>query len=247
MKDETEVYRPAADLMALKATIDANEYLVKHSEDVLKLAEPVVSMTLTDGMGQAQSSRLGGQPFVPREFEWPQHPVGIYKFLGQINFSEIENRPEALPATGLLVLFFAYDDEGEVFWQDEGYVIANYFENYDDFDLAGKPGPSQKIEFNAGFALPQQQELLPDSLLGDGARDNLVNCLDHPVNYLLNYPSFNSLCYDPTPDKNWMSLLNLTSVTALNWCWHDGDRLMIFIEKDRLKNQDFSQLRADAG
>ena len=124
MKDETEVYRPAADLMALKATIDANEYLVKHSEDVLKLAEPVVSMTLTDGMGQAQSSRLGGQPFVPREFEWPQHPVGIYKFLGQINFSEIENRPEALPATGLLVLFFAYDDEGEVFWQDEGDTCA---------------------------------------------------------------------------------------------------------------------------
>lgn len=247
MKDKVKAYRPATDIDALKAKIDANEYLVPYSETIMKLAKPVVSMTLVDGMGTAQSSRLGGQAFVPKGFEWPQHSVGVYKFLGQINFSEIENRPESLPATGLLVLFFAYDDEGEVFWQDDGYVIAKFYEKFDDFELAGELGPVQKIKLNSGIALPQQKELFPDGLLDDGALDNLLYCFEHPTNYLLNYPSYCTLAYDPTPDGNWMSLLNLTSVTTLNWCWHDGDRLMVFIEKDRLENRDFSQLKTDAG
>ena len=44
-----------------------------------------------------------------------------------------------------------------------------------------------------------------------------------------------------------MSLITLMSNSELDWCWHDGDKLMVFIEKDKLLNKDFSCLKSDAG
>ncbi|NHZ95561.1 DUF1963 domain-containing protein [Massilia sp. CCM 8734] len=55
------------------------------------------------------------------------------------------------------------------------------------------------------------------------------------------------LAYDPTPEKDWVSLLTLVSHEALQWCWQDGAKLMVFIHKDKLKEADFSELRCDAG
>jgi hypothetical protein len=42
-------------------------------------------------------------------------------------------------------------------------------------------------------------------------------------------------------------LLTAASHDDLGWCWHDGDMLMVFIQKARLLKRDFSALRADAG
>ena len=64
---------------------------------------------------------------------------------------------------------------------------------------------------------------------------------------LLGYPSVSSLGYDPTPGPKWLPLLTLTSHDHLEWCWHDGDYLFVFIERDRLAARDFSRLRSDAG
>ena len=69
---------------------------------------------------------------------------------------------------------------------------------------------------------------------------------DYREDYMLGYPSSCSLAYDPTPKGDWMSLLTLRSHDKFDWCWHD-DNLMIFIEKDKLKNADFSNLKTDAG
>ncbi|WP_081909417.1 DUF1963 domain-containing protein [Aureispira sp. CCB-QB1] len=44
-----------------------------------------------------------------------------------------------------------------------------------------------------------------------------------------------------------MSLLNLASIQELDWCWHDGDFLMLFIEKEKLAKGDFSNIQSDAG
>jgi uncharacterized protein YwqG len=66
---------------------------------------------------------------VPEGFQWPSHDLGEYRFLGQINFIEISSPPSMLPASGLLSLFYAYDEDGEIFWGDPGYVLAFYWEN----------------------------------------------------------------------------------------------------------------------
>jgi len=42
-------------------------------------------------------------------------------------------------------------------------------------------------------------------------------------------------------------LLTLRSLKQFDWCWHDGDRPMVFIERERLAECDFSRLKGDAG
>ncbi|MBW2960547.1 DUF1963 domain-containing protein [Mesonia sp. JHPTF-M18] len=34
---------------------------------------------------------------------------------------------------------------------------------------------------------------------------------------------------------------------SLEWNWHDGGYLMLFIEKDKLAKGDFSNIKTDAG
>jgi len=70
----------------------------------------------------------------------------------------------------------------------------------------------------------------------------------HPgQGYLLGYPLNTTLGYDPTPGPEWRSLLTLCSDDELEWCWHDGDWLVTFIEEQRLRAGDFSQVKSDAG
>jgi len=64
---------------------------------------------------------------------------------------------------------------------------------------------------------------------------------------MLGYPSHYSLMYDPTPGEDWVSLITLASYDEFEWCWHDADKLMVFIEKSKLEAKDFSNLKADAG
>ena len=67
------------------------------------------------------------------------------------------------------------------------------------------------------------------------------------MDYLLGYPSYYSLGYDPTPGPEWIALLTLNSWRALDWCWGDGNKLMVFIERARLAARDFSKLKTEAG
>lgn len=77
-----------------------------------------------------------------------------------------------------------------------------------------------------------------------------IVCLSQQVNadhYLFGYPSYCTLGYDPTPGPDWVSLLTVRSSADLEWCWHDGDRLMVFIQAEQLQRKDFRMLKCDAG
>ncbi|EIV6643522.1 DUF1963 domain-containing protein [Klebsiella aerogenes] len=57
----------------------------------------------------------------PEGTEWPVHPKAYYRFVGQLNLSEINVAGSELPGEGLLSLFYAEDEgRGEVFWRNEG-------------------------------------------------------------------------------------------------------------------------------
>ena len=51
-------------------------------------------------------SQVGGVPLVPSAFEWPKATVGEYRFLAQIDFSEISAAGGQIPNAGLLSLFY---------------------------------------------------------------------------------------------------------------------------------------------
>lgn len=111
--------------------VTTHPVLASHAEFLRGMLKPCVRIQVTDQLPRDAQSRFGGIPLLPPGFAWPQHEVGVYRFLAQIDFSEIANRPESLPEAGLLVLFYAEyapdsDGEEEIFWGDEGYVKAAF-------------------------------------------------------------------------------------------------------------------------
>lgn len=229
--------------------------LADHADYLRRIAKPRVDIALSKDAPTLSGSRFGGHPFVPRDFCWPRAALGVYRFLGQINFADIQHAPESLPTTGLLSLFYAEDEQGEVFWGDDGYVVGFYWPHVDDHAVqhapTGKAPKAKALTFEPGLDLPRHSELRDDWPFGEDALECLTTeaaeALAASEDYLLGYPSFCSLAYDPTPGDGWIALLTVQSHDRLDWCWHDGDKLMLFIEADKLAALDFSNLKTDAG
>lgn len=236
-------------LEEVEALVLADDVLRPHKAFILGLAKPCVGIDITDESPMPHQSCFGGGPYAPPGFEWPGHPLGRYEFLGQINFSEIDRPPASLPRSGLLSLFFAFDEEGEIFWQDEGYVIAYFWDDLENFATThsphARPCVPRRITLTGGIDLPRHRDLRNDWPFDPAALEDIRQKL--PEDYLLGYPSFRTLAYDPTPDGNWGSLITLDSHDRFGWCWHDADKLMVFIENAELARSNFGRLRSDAG
>lgn len=225
--------------------------LLQYRDFIHFMMKPCVDIMLMDETPSGHHSRFSGNPLVPTDFLWPEHAVGVYKFLGQINFGEIVNRPALLPEHGILSFFYASDEEEEIFWGDDYYVIAFYWPDTKDLvvmdDPHGQPVQSRKIKLSGGVDIPRHAVLRDDWPFDTDILYGLVENGGLPDSHMLGYPSFCSLGYDPTPNPKWTSLLTITSNEDLGWCWHDGDKLMVFVEYDKLLRRDFSCLKSDAG
>lgn len=241
--------RPSELEQFLSADAELSPYLTYFKS----VAKPSVDISIGRRWPGATQSRFGGSPAVGTEFVWPTHKVGEYRFLGQFNFGEIDGAPEMLPDSGLLSLFYAYDDAGEVFWGDDGFVIGYYWHSTKKLRLADAPNQMvpkpRKISFEPGVDIPRYDVLRSDWPLDDSATCALSELAhnDLPKDYLLGFPSFYTLGYDPTPGLEWVQLVTLDSREQFGWCWHDTCKLMVFIEKDRLARKDFSNLKCDVG
>ncbi|MDO4896277.1 MAG: DUF1963 domain-containing protein [Moraxella sp.] len=224
------------------------------------LTRPCIDMALTDSF-HVSGSYWGGKPYLPKDFELPKAPQGNeYRFIGQLNFADFADisMPVAMPKSGVLSLFYleyAPDwqmGDNEPFWQDDGFIRAFYFADTADFvvhDDKDTGTPAKGIIFKLGVDLPCNRyfdvNYPPD--MGN-FYDAFYDGFDDLPDHIFGYPTNNSLGYDPTPqDGEWLPLISLQSHNELNWCWHDGDHLMVFIEKSALVKGDFSNLKTDAG
>ena len=234
----------------LEQFINTDEALSPHKEYLNAITKPSVDILVSNDQAKAAESRFGGPPLVSEDFVWPTHEEGEYRFLGQINFSEIKQPADLLPESGLLSLFYAYDEDGDIFWGDDGYVVGYFYSDISALTLYNQTPThdnAKKIGFSNGIEIPRHEALRNDWPFNTEALYALPELEGFSENYMLGYPSFHTLAYDPTPDDDWVSLLTLTSYDEFGWCWHDGDKLMIFIEKEKLKNADFRNLKTDAG
>ncbi len=229
--------------------------LAQHGDFLRKVARPCFDIIRFNAEPAFGASRFGGAPDLPAGQGWPVHRLGPYRFLGQINFEQITDPGTGLPENGLLSIYFADDPDGESFWQDPGYIKAVYSPKGAPLLTQNPPNPmvpdrANAIAFKKTFDLPYDREQVEDwpfdSKL-DELYDKLRFSLHGSEDYLLGYPSHRTLGYDPTPSAEQISLLTLNSDDDLGWSWHDGDKLMIFIERNRLAERDFSSLSADAG
>jgi uncharacterized protein YwqG len=244
-------------LTALNKHIDELE-LNDYAQFLTSIARPSIELIWSDAPIAAGTSKFGGSPDVPPDFQWPQHRLGPYRFIGQVNLSLIPKYPTDLPDKGLLSFFYAHDDEGEMFWGDPGFVLAFYFESAQAVRPIVAPeavrfGPTSAIDFEVSADVPEWPWSDADVAnwpIDESRRDDYweLRCqLRSGFGHLLGYPFNTTLAYDPTPGPGWCSLLNLGSNPYMQWCWHDGDRLVTFIENRRLREADFSEIKADAG
>lgn len=238
-------------------TLIADEFpeLHPYATELRRISRACVDIEIGTSPISNASSRFGGLPFVPPDFEWPVHAAGEYRFLGQINFSEIQTPPSPLPSKGLLCLFYLHDENGNAFWQDDGFVIGMYWDDNECHQLVPSPKDPPAIAcaltLTPGFRLPERRELIELEDFDEEALEALTTGVPEIIHrtdqWMLGYPRYDSLCYDPTPGPGWIPLLTLPSLDAFDWCWHDGNMLMIFIETTRLATADFSGLKCDAG
>jgi len=231
----------------------------EHREFILSIACPSIEIITASNPITRGCSKFGGVPDVPSTFKWPEHSLGPYRFIGQINLSDIPVGGHGLPSNGLLSFFYADDENGESFWGDPDYVRAYWYDIRDELRPVEPPaavrrGATWTLAFQLGADVPP----LPwwdDSAVKDWPIDDRQSSAYwelrrrlHPSNrYLLGYPLNTTLAYDPTPGPEWRSLLTLSSDDELDWCWHDGDWLVAFIEDQQLHAGDFSRIKSDAG
>lgn len=173
--------------------------------------------------------------------------------------------------SGLLSLFVAEPTpDYEPFWQDDDYVKAIYTPPAQLPDLVTTKAPAEApfMEYHpdvciplTGFSVECQPPFRAECVHPESAwplseeetdsyvYEDFIDSLRRTPNYLFGYPSYCSLGYDPTPEphEDYVHLLSLTSIDSLRWCWHDGDRLSVFIKRQDLLRGDFSSLKCDAG
>lgn len=196
-------------------------------------------------------SRFGGFPDLPIDEKWPKYKNRLYRFLCQINFSEIDITESNLPKNGLLSIFF--HEHYLNFWED-GYIKAIFVPKLIGLKTIRKPKIRYKkevaIEFLSTVDIPYSKYQVSNWPFDDDeeiAYSNIREKIHKSEDYLLGYPSHRTLAYDLTPNEKWISLLTIDSDDYLEWCWNDFDKLMIFIRKDDLKNLNFNNLKVVAG
>jgi len=242
----------------------ATSKIAKHTEFIRQTIRPTFDIIKNKDIKPFLGcSRFGGLPDLPAGSEWPTYDSIPYRFLGQINFADISLDNDCFPSNGLLSFFVAdgeQDGEGK-FWLDEGYIYAIYISDLTNLKTMPTPKPPENyvienptptfvLEFIPTVNIPfdeYQVNNWPFDREETDIYDKIRDSLHKSDNYLLGYPTHFSLAYNPTPGPEWISLLTINSDNNLEWCWHDGDYLMVFIEKEKLKKLDFSSLKSDAG
>jgi len=229
-----------------------------HRDALLVLARPALALVDAQERLSPGCSKLGGAPDLSASMLWPEHRLGPYRFIVQIDLRDLPNNDHGLPDRGMLSFFYAHDEDGESFWGDPDYVRVYYFDDVAALEPRKPPPPvdfgsSLRVHVQTSSELPpwpwshaaRNAWPIPEPL-----RDNYQELRSrlHPSGrYLMGYPDNSTLAYDPTPGPEWCSLLTLCSDDNLEWLWHDGDWLVTFIERQRLREGDFSQIKADAG
>ena len=137
--------------------------------DNLKKNEITLSTEFNNNSEIVDKSKIGGKPYLPKDFVWPYYQELPLSFLAQINLEEVNSfdKDKLLPSTGMLYFFYELETE------EWGYELKNkgcskvlYFEDTSNFELIDfrkdMKGycqvPEFKVTFKANISYPSYED-----------------------------------------------------------------------------------------
>ena len=135
----------------------------------IKKNEITISTELNNNSEIINKSKIGGKPYLPKDFVWPYYEELPLSFLAQINLEEVNSfdKDKLLPSTGMLYFFYELETE------EWGYELKNkgcskvlYFEDTSNFELIDFPKdmkgycqvPEFKVTFKANISYPSYED-----------------------------------------------------------------------------------------
>ena len=114
-------------------------------------------------------SKIGGKPYLQKDFIWPYYQELPLSFLAQINLKEVNSldKDKLLPSKGMLYFFYELETE------EWGYELKNkgcakvfYYEDTSNFELIDFPKdmkdycqvPEFKVTFKANISYPSYED-----------------------------------------------------------------------------------------
>ena len=137
--------------------------------DSLKKNEITISTEFNNNSEIIDKSKIGGKPYLPKDFIWPYYQGLPLSFLAQINLEEVSSldKDKLLPDKGILYFFYELETQE---WgyspQNKGCAKVFYFEDSSNFELIDFPKnmeddykiPEFKINFKSNISLPSYED-----------------------------------------------------------------------------------------
>ncbi|EPD51096.1 hypothetical protein HMPREF1210_02287 [Paenisporosarcina sp. HGH0030] len=213
------------------------------------------------------SSKIGGLPDLPEDWEFPSYNNRSLSFLGQFNLKEIKpyNAENNLPISEILYIFYDVVEQPWGFEEDEGCFKVLYFEG-DEKELKRTEYPEEtedyfplpvfKVTFTNKLTLPEYPE---DMEFSDEDEENysemrheLIQPSDEkgnyePAHYMLGYPfSIQNDVFDEfdlKPEEAVLLLQIDSDEEDLKLLWGDSGIIYFCIDKTSLANKQFDKVQ----
>ena len=135
----------------------------------LKKNEIIISTEFNNDSKIINKSKIGGKPYLPKDFIWPYYQELPLSFLAQINLKEVNSldKDRLLPSKGMLYFFYELETEE---WgykpQSKGCAKVFYYEDISNFSLIDFPEnmeddykiPEFKVNFKSNISLPSYED-----------------------------------------------------------------------------------------
>ena len=113
-------------------------------------------------------SKIGGKPYLPKDFIWPYYQELPLSFLAQINLEEVKSldKDNLLPDRGMLYFFYELETEEWGYHpESKGCAKVFYYEDISNFSLIDFPEnmeddykiPEFKVTFKSNISLPSYE------------------------------------------------------------------------------------------
>ena len=135
----------------------------------LKKNEIIISTEFNNNSELVDKSKIGGKPYLPKDFVWPYYEELPLSFLAQINLEEVNSfdKDKLLPSTGMLYFFYELETEEWGYHpESKGCAKVFYFEDTSNFELINFPKdmkdycevPEFKVSFKSNISLPSYED-----------------------------------------------------------------------------------------